>query len=109
MYGGGGMMGGGGGYPQQQQQYGQYPQQGYGAAAAGGGYPQQHQQAGVYGQQAAGAYGQAAVAHAQPVAAVAAATSQWTEHKTDDGNTYWYNSVTGVSQVNRLFDMMPWL
>ena len=31
---------------------------------------------------------------AKPVAA-----SVWSEHKTDDGNTYWYNASTGVSQV----------
>lgn len=27
--------------------------------------------------------------------------STWSEHKTDDGNTYWYNSATGVSQWER--------
>ena len=26
----------------------------------------------------------------------------WAEHKTDDGTSYWYNSSTGVSQVNRM-------
>ena len=30
---------------------------------------------------------------------VVAAASVWTEHKTDDGITYWYNCSTGVSQV----------
>jgi hypothetical protein len=42
------------------------------------GYPAQAQQAPI----------------AKPVAA-----SVWSEHKTDDGNTYWYNASTGVSQV----------
>lgn len=78
--------------PQQQQQYamgGGY--QAYGAAAGAGaaqgmyGMPQQaYAQPGMVQQQAA----------AKPVAA-----SPWTEHKTDDGVTYWYNSTTGVSQV----------
>jgi hypothetical protein len=31
---------------------------------------------------------------AKPVAA-----QVWSEHKTDDGNTYWYNASTNVSQV----------
>jgi hypothetical protein len=89
------MMGGGGYQPQQYGQYphaqaygmGSYPQQGH--AAGHGGYPQQHQ----------------ASANPYPVAAPVAApapapaTGVWSEHKTDDGNTYWYNSATGVSQV----------
>ena len=29
-----------------------------------------------------------------------AAANPWTEHKTDEGVTYWYNSTTGVSQVS---------
>ena len=115
----------GGGYPGQQQQ-----QQAYGAPGMGmgqqpyGGYqpqqmqqhvmPQQQQQQ-PYGAQAygapvaqagyrpqAGAYG-APVAAGYPAAAVQKPVqSPWSEHKTDDGNTYWYNSTTGVSQVGYL-------
>ena len=127
----GGMgMGGMGGMPQQmgmqQPQYGGYgmPQQqmgqmggmpgmgnmgmsnpsaggyqAYGAAAgAGGMYPgmqqQQHQGYGV--QQGMGGM-QAAPAVAKPAA------SAWSEHKTDEGVTYWYNASTGVSQVSTLY------
>lgn len=42
--------------------------------------------------------GYPAQAQQAPIAKPAAA-SVWSEHKTDDGNTYWYNASTGVSQV----------
>ena len=54
------------------------------------------------------AYGAVATGYAAPAAAVAAGKplpSQWTEHKTDEGNTYWYNSATGVSQVKACTDL----
>lgn len=77
-----------GGNPQQQyqmpQQQQQYPQSYQGVPQANYGQPQQHQQ---YG-------GAPAVAAAKPL------PIPWSEHKTDDGNTYWYNSATGVSQVS---------
>lgn len=74
---------------------------GYGAPAAGAGaYYQQQQQpqggaAGYYQQQ--GAYQQQQPAARAAPAATSA--SPWTEHKTDDGISYWYNASTGVSQV----------
>ena len=30
----------------------------------------------------------------------------WSEHKTDEGNTYWHNAATGVSQVFLFFDIL---
>ena len=86
---GGPQFGGyGGGGPQQQMQ--QYPMQQYAQSYPGvpqvGGYGQPGQQPGGYG---------------APIAAVAKPLpANWSEHKTDDGNTYWYNSVTGTSQVS---------
>ncbi|CAM9172010.1 unnamed protein product, partial [Ectocarpus fasciculatus] len=88
-YYGGPQMGGGGGY-----------NSGYGAPAqqGGGGYYQQPQggQGGYYqgGGQQQGGYQQAAAAPAP-----AAGGSPWTEHKSDDGFSYWYNASTGVSTV----------
>lgn len=72
---------------QQQQQY---------AQAYGGAAPQSYPpQAGTYGMPAAGsAYGMAA-----PAPVPVQKQSTWTEHKTDDGNSYYYNTVTGASQV----------
>lgn len=72
----------------------------YGAHAGYGGYGAQGGAAG-YGQPPAasgyggysGGYGQAPAAAHVPVP-----QSPWTEHKTDDGNKYWYNATTGVSQ-----------
>jgi far upstream element-binding protein len=63
----------------------QYGQQSYGAPPAAGGYGGS---ANPYGNMSA------------PPPAPAPAPSPWSEHKTDDGNTYWYNSVSGVSQVS---------
>ena len=62
---------------------GGYP--GYGAAGQTGMYP---------GMQPYG--GGAAAAAVPPKPAV---SSPWSEHKTDEGVAYWYNSATGVSQV----------
>ena len=75
------------GYGQQQQQYGQQPIQ-----------QQQQQQQQYPQQQAYGGY--PAVAQQAPIAKPVVATV-WSEHKTDDGNTYWYNASTGVSQWER--------
>lgn len=124
--GGGGGMQQGGGYggmgmqqPMQQQQYGM-PQQSYGMpmqnqmqygqqAQMPYGYGQQQpqqqqqygQQANQYGQQQQQTYGgYPAAAQQAPIAKPIAATV-WSEHKTDDGNTYWYNASTGVSQWER--------
>jgi len=75
---------------QMQQQYamGAGGYQAYGAGAAAGGMGAM----GGYGQQGMG--GQVPAAVPKPAAA-----NPWTEHKTDEGVTYWYNSTTGVSQV----------
>mmetsp|Transcript_37332 Transcript_37332/g.74336 ORF Transcript_37332/g.74336 Transcript_37332/m.74336 type:complete len:518 (+) Transcript_37332:54-1607(+) len=64
---------------------GGYP--GYGAAGQTGMYP---------GMQPYG--GGAAAAAVPPKPAV---SSPWSEHKTDEGVAYWYNSATGVSQWER--------
>jgi len=107
------MMGGQQQFGQQQPQYGQQPQpygmqqpfgqQAYGAPG-GYGIPQQQQQQpgmGGYGAPAMGGYGAAPVqaAPAPSHAAQKPLPTPWSEHKTDDGNVYWYNSATGVSQV----------
>lgn len=115
-YGGGGPMGGygapvgAGGY------YGGQPMGGYGggygAPTQGGGYAAASQgggygvsQSGGYYQQpqgGAGGYYQQQGGYQQPVATTtpaASGASPWTEHKTDDGVSYWYNATTGVSQV----------
>lgn len=55
--------------------------------------PQQQQQ------QAYGGYPQQAAPVQQMPIAKPVAASVWSEHKTDDGNTYWYNTSTNVSQV----------
>lgn len=73
----------------------------YGAAAASTPSAQYGMYAGAAAaqvqQQAAAVAGAGAVS--KPVAA--ATSSVWTEHKTDDGITYWYNAQTGVSQWER--------
>lgn len=98
MYGGGGgyQQGGMGGgmYAPQQHTYGMLPQAGYGQQ------PHQQQPQPQYG-------GGWPTSNAQsprmpPVAAPPPAPSLpagWTEHKSDEGNTFWYNAATGVSQV----------
>eukprot|EP01034_Spumella_vulgaris_P030353 gene30353-37555_t len=103
------------GMPMQQPQYGAYggypQQQSMGAAPYGQAQPQYGMPAGggyqAYGAAAAGvapvagAYGQPAAYGAPAVVAapkVATPAVVWTEHKTDDGITYWYNASTGVSQ-----------
>ena len=127
MYGGGGMGGYGGGMQQQAPAaggYGGYPTPQYGGYggggapaadpyAAGGGYGggaygQAAPAQGGYGQAqpqyggAQGAYGGQQGAPAAMAAPVQEAQTQspWTEHKTDDGNKYWYNATSGVSQVS---------
>jgi far upstream element-binding protein len=113
------------GMPQQQMMpqygygYGQNPQMGmqqpYGGMGAGG-YQAYGAAAGVAGQAQGGMYpggmqgygaqggamgGMGAGMGAGGMQAKpAAAASQWSEHKTDEGVTYWYNSSTGVSQVH---------
>eukprot|EP01039_Chlorochromonas_danica_P005603 gene5603-6169_t len=75
------------------------PQSQQGAPQRGG------QPAGGYGVPSASyqAYAPAAAPAPAPGAARPAPTpsSVWTEHKTDDGLTYWYNASTGVSQWER--------
>lgn len=63
------------------------------------------QQAGGYGMPSTSyqAYAPATAPAPAPAAKPAPAPSSvWTEHKTDDGLTYWYNASTGVSQVSPL-------
>lgn len=105
MYGGGGgggaAMGGGyyGGAPNAAPQ-GAYGGAGgyYGGGAAGG--PQvavaASSAAGGWGHQQGG-YHPAAAPHSKPPGG----SSQWSEHKTDEGVSYWYNASTGVSQWDR--------
>lgn len=86
-------------YGQQPQPYGM--QQPYGQAyGAPGGYGAPQQQGmGAYGAPGMGGYAPAAAPAPAP-AAQKALPAPWSEHKTDDGNVYWYNSTTGVSQVS---------
>lgn len=99
----------GGGYPQANP-YGGYPQASaapyggqapYGGAGAGGYDPY-----GAQGQQAyggAGGYGQQG---AQPSPQPAAGGGgQWQELSDNEGRSYYYNQVTGVSQWDRPADM----
>eukprot|EP00596_Hydrurales_sp_CCMP1899_P001965 CAMPEP_0119035454 /NCGR_PEP_ID=MMETSP1177-20130426/2476_1 /TAXON_ID=2985 /ORGANISM="Ochromonas sp, Strain CCMP1899" /LENGTH=501 /DNA_ID=CAMNT_0006993735 /DNA_START=59 /DNA_END=1564 /DNA_ORIENTATION=- len=100
------------GMPQQQQQYGMPQQQQQ--MPYGYGQPPQQQQAYGQPQQQPQAYGQpqqqqqaypgypqqAAPVQQMPIAKPVAA-QVWSEHKTDDGNTYWYNASTNVSQWER--------
>jgi hypothetical protein len=79
--------------PQQQQAYGQQMPSAYPQAQPQA-QPQLHQ---AYG--APAAYAQQTQQMAAPQAAAPKPVSVWSEHKTDDGNVYWYNSSTGVSQV----------
>jgi far upstream element-binding protein len=92
------------GYPPQQQQQQMQPfmQQQY--AQAYGNVPQV---TGAYGQPQHMGYGGVAATNpavypqtAPQVAVQKPLPSPWSEHKTEDGNTYWYNSTTGVSQVS---------
>ena len=87
---------------QQQQQQPALPQSGYnqpqggmGGISQGGMYGQLQQQQPQQPQSYPG-YPRAAISAPLPMAKP---PSPWTEHKTEDGNTYWYNTSTGVSQV----------
>ena len=105
-YGGGYSGGGGGGY------YGGAAQSAapVGGAAAAGGWQQHHQQQHHGGAHGAGAAaGAGAGVHGQQHKAPAPSSSPWTEHKTDDGVSYWYNSATGVSQVHLKKIIFPFL
>lgn len=123
---GGGYYGGGGYTPPMQQQ--QFSPYGGGAPQMGmyqqhhGGYTPQHQQGYGHPQQtpahhqqqhaAAGSYGgggdwngrgqanSQTQAQTQPrPSALPPLPAGWSEHKTEEGNLYWYNAATGVSQV----------
>ncbi|KAA6420677.1 MAG: hypothetical protein FRX49_09469 [Trebouxia sp. A1-2] len=100
----------GGGYPQASP-YGGYPQVSaapyggqapYGGASAGGYDPYGAQGQQPYG--SAGGYGQQG---AQPSAQPAAGGGggQWSELQDNEGRSYYYNQVTGVSQWDRPADM----
>mmetsp|Transcript_15819 Transcript_15819/g.23806 ORF Transcript_15819/g.23806 Transcript_15819/m.23806 type:complete len:457 (-) Transcript_15819:428-1798(-) len=118
MMGAPGGMGGMGGafYGQQQAPYGM-PQYGY-PPQQGGMYQQQspymapqQQYGGGYSQSNASAYGAGASGWTGQQQTVQQPAQQqtkppplpagWSEHKTEDGNTFWYNSGTGVSQWER--------
>lgn len=94
--------GGYGGYqpPPMQQQYPPYGMPPPVAAPVGG-YPA-YGAAPTYGGHPAAAPAAAAGHYAPPPAAAAPkpAAPVWTEHKTDEGITYYYNAATGVSQVS---------
>jgi hypothetical protein len=102
-----------GAYPPQQGQYGAAPQQAapshYGQPASGSQAPPAQQQYGAYGakpaaspQPAAQAYPYAQQPQPQQPAPQAAPSGEWQECKTAEGVPYWYNSVTGVSQVRAM-------
>lgn len=96
-----GGYGGYGGYGGQQTGgYGGQQTGGYGGGGAAGMYGG----GGGYGGVAGAAtsvpgYGAAPATVAAPVK-----SSPWTEHKTDEGHTYWYNATTGVSTWERPAD-----
>jgi far upstream element-binding protein len=69
-----------------------------GGPQAGYGVPQQAGVAMGMQQQRPG-YAGAAVAQVNAGPKPVVAASPWTEHKTDEGVSYWYNSQTGTSQV----------
>lgn len=120
IYGGGGGGGGGaasaygggqgGGYGAGQQAgfgggYGQQQGGGYGGASgmyggAAAGYGGQGQGQG----QSQGGYGGSAAGYGAPPAATAKPASPWSEHRTDEGHTYWYNATSGVSTWERPAD-----
>jgi hypothetical protein len=100
MYGGGGPPMGGGYYGAP----GPAPQGAYGAAGGyyGGGVaggpqaaPAAGPASGGWGHQQGGYHSTGAPVHSKPPGG----SSQWSEHKTDEGVSYWYNAATGVSQV----------
>ena len=83
-------------YGQAASQMGGYSAGGYGAGQQGSYYGGAQQAQGSYG---GGAYGGVAQGGYQQTTGKAAGGSPWSEHKTDDGISYWYNASTGVSQV----------
>jgi len=98
-------QGGFGGYPQQAQGFGGYPQQGFpqqgfpqqgfpqqGMQQGYGGPPQQQQQ--QQQQQPQGFMQQSLGQQPGPPGG----GTPWQEHKTQDGNSYWYNPQTDTSQ-----------
>ena len=88
------------GMPQQmpQQQYGMYGQ----AMATGGGYPAQQQQQQQQSMSAGYAQMPAASKGVAPLPGAGKPVSPWSEHRTDDGVPYWYNTTTRVSQVHSI-------
>jgi len=87
----GGQQGGYGGYGQQGGGYGA-PAQGYGGQQGGYGYGQQP---GQYGDPSGAVYG-APQGYGGPQSS--SAPPVWSAQQDDQGNTYYYNSQTGVSQ-----------
>lgn len=69
---------------------------GYSAAAGGYGPSSGYQQPSHTGYQQGAPQG----GYQQAPPAAKPASSPWSEHKTDDGVSYWYNATTGLSQVS---------
>mmetsp|Transcript_107 Transcript_107/g.179 ORF Transcript_107/g.179 Transcript_107/m.179 type:complete len:540 (-) Transcript_107:569-2188(-) len=94
-------------HQQQHQQVAQQQQQQYAMAAVSGASGYQSYGAAAATPAMGGAGGGGYGAYTAPAAAavaqkpITASASVWTEHKTDDGITYWYNCSTGVSQWER--------
>ena len=87
-----------GGYNPYGPQSGQGAGGGYGGAGSAYGSPS----APSYGAPAGGAPTYGGYSSMQPIAPPPPKTaSPWTEHRTDDGNVYWYNASTGISQWDR--------
>lgn len=87
---------------QQQQQQPQQIQQSYGYPGYAQAAPRQQAAVPVAGQQQAIPQGyDTSYNPAALMAPTAAKPPAWTEYKTDDGHSYWYNAATGVSQWDR--------
>lgn len=104
------------GYGQSQQGMGMYQQQGgYNPALQQGpnGYGH-HQQQPVYsggvqygGTGAGNSWSNTTITTGRmPAAAPTKLPAGWTEHKTEDGNSYWHNASIGVSQVLLYFQIL---